>query len=255
MGQNERHLERDGIKISYVAGQPHVVITHPRFLGQSLILRIPEYVTRLEDGKGICPGEVSWEVVQPDRHLRYRWAASAEQKAVVGVDFWGEARSGSDEVAFEVTMHNTNPEPNSTGVSLFCLQTGSNYAFQDYEGERTFLWCHDRWRTVCDLIEGRWKTHRMCGFSVHPDSTDSRTVRAGLMVKESSGDNRAVGIALDIAKSLSCNHQLWPSCIHANPTWDALAPGAQQTARGKVYYLAGSKDEILTRYRGDFGEG
>lgn len=245
-------MEQDTLKISYVASQPHLVITHPRFLGQSLVLRIPEYVRRQEDGKGISPGDVSWEIVQSERHLRYRWTARAEQKAEVGVDFWGETRSALEEVAFEVTMCNIGPNPNSTGVSLFCLQTGSNSPFQDYDGERTFLWCHDRWRTVCDLIEGRWKDHRMTGFSVDPDSTDSKTVTAGLMVKESLQGDRVVGIALDITRSLSCNHNLWPSCIHANPTWNTLAPGAQQTARGKVYYFVGSKDEMLARYRRDF---
>lgn len=245
-------MEQDTLKISYVASQPHLVITHPRFLGQSLILRIPEYVRRQEDRKGIGPGDVAWEIVRPEQQLRHRWAAGAEQKAEVGVDFWGEARSDLEEVAFQVTMRNIGSSPNSTGVSLFCLQTGSHPHLQDYEGERTFLWCHDRWRTVCDLIEGRWKDHRMTGFSVDPNSRDSKTVSAGLMVKESLQGDRVVGIALDITRSLSCNHNLWPSCIHANPTWNTLAPGEQQTACGKVYSFVGSKDEMLARYRRDF---
>ena len=248
-------MEQDILKISHVASQPHLVITHPRFLGQSLILRVPEYVRRQEDRKGISPGDVSWEIVQHEQHLRYRWMARAEQKAEVGVDFQGEAHGALEEVAFQVTMRNIGSGPNSTGVSLFCLQTGGNAPLQDYEGERTFLWCHDRWRTVCDLIEGRWKDHRMNGFSVDPSSEDSRTVTVGLMVKESAQGGRVVGIALDITRSLSCNHQLWPSCIHANPTWEALAPGAEQTARGKVYSFVGSKDEMLARYRRDFVEG
>jgi len=245
--------EHDLLRISYVASQPHLVISHSNYLGQSLILRIPEYITRLEDSKPQCPSNVLWEVVCPDTQLRYRWAASPEDKAAVGVDFWGEACSAPEEVSFEVTMKNLGPKVNSSGVKLFCLQAGGATQFHDYEGERTFLWCTNRWRTVKDLIKGNWEEHRMCGFSVALDDTAPETVTARLMVKESSRNSLILGIALDIAQSVSCNHQLWPSCIHANPTWKDLAPGEQQTAHGKIYYFAGSKDELLERYRRDFG--
>ena len=158
----------DLLGISSVPLQPHLVITHPSYLGSSLILRIPEYLKRKEDGKAHQPGAVSWETVEPDRHLRYRWGASAGEKAEAGIDFGAEAWSSEGEVRFEVTMHNTGRRTNTYELGLFCLQAGAYGQFHDHDGERTFLRCGTRWRTVNDLIGGRWEKHRMCSFQVVP---------------------------------------------------------------------------------------
>ena len=47
-------------------------------------------------------------------------------------------------------------------------------------------------------------------------------------------------------------HQIWPSCIHANPEWGDLNPGEERRACGKVYYFEGTKDELFSRYQSDF---
>jgi len=244
--------EEEQLHISYVAYQPHLVITHPACLGRSLILRIPEYLRR-KPGKTACsPGSMAWEVVELDRRLRYRWAADAATKAEAGIDFEAEAWSGDGEVRFEVTVQNTGQGPNPSEPSLFCLQAGGCSDFHDYHGERTFLRCGEQWRTVADLIGGRWEDHRMCGFAVDPAADAAAPVTARLMVKESADGGMVLGIAVDTATRLSCNHQLWPSCIHANPEWGDVAPGESKTARGKVYWFRGSKDELLARHRRDF---
>ena len=244
----------DVLGISHVAFQPHLIITQPAYPGTSVILRIPEYVRGLRPDQKQNPKDVAWEIVAPDRHLRYRWNARDQEKADFGADFWGEAQSAEGEVAFEVTMRNLADEPNASGVSLFCLQAGGASGFHDFGGERTFVRCGDAWRTVAETIEGRWADHRMCGFHLGAAGGEPGTVTERLMVKESLGLEMALGIALDRCESLSCNHKIWPSCIHANPAWGALAPGEERTVRGKVYYVTGSKDDVLARYRRDFCE-
>ena len=93
----------------------------------------------------------------------------------------------------------------------------------------------------------------MCGFRLARGAEEPGTVSEALMVKEAHGIGLALGIALDRCGAVSCNHKLWPSCIHANPEWDRVPPGGEQTVRGKVYYLRGTKEDVLERYRRDFG--
>ena len=158
-----------------------------------------------------------------------------------------------DEVSFEVSMRNIGNIPKSGGVHLFCLQTGGIVRFHDFEGVNTFVLVEDRWVSVKEMIAGKFPSHRMCGFKVVSGlPQQGKEVTGRLMAKEGK-DNWILAIALDIGYSLSCNHQIWPSCIHANPVWSELAPGKEQTAHGKVYYFRGSREELLERYKTDFG--
>ena len=124
--------------------------------------------------------------------------------------------------------------------------------FHDFEGHRTFVWVVDRWVSIYDMVHGQFQPRRMCSFIVRSNKSSQGDVTRKLMVKNSKDGEWVLGIALDIGFGLSCNHQIWPSCIHSNPAWDKLTPGKQQTAHGKVYYFKGSREELLNRYISDF---
>ena len=247
-------VDQPDLRISYVAYQPHVVITNTQVLGQCLILRIPEYVRDPASGKGTCPGGVVWTEVERETRLRYRWGAPDETKAAFETDFWGEVEAVGDGVKFAVTMKRLGQNTHDAGVSLFCLQAGGAGQFHDYDGTRTFVRQGEAWRSVNDMIDGQFLPHRMCGFKCTATTPAADEVTARLMVKVSADQGWVLGIILDACRNVSCNHQLWPSCIHANPAWDDLAPGEEQTVHGKLYYLRGSLDELLAAYRRDFGE-
>ena len=243
--------------VSCVAQQPHAVLTHASLGSSVLILRMPEFVATKTEGdelSSIVPRDVRWEVVEPDVHLRYVWQPDAETRRLVGLSLCGEIRGGDGEMTFEVTVENTSQGPASFFAHLFCLQCGGNRALHDYEGERTHLWCVDRWRMVRELrADDPLSGKRMTGWRVIPGATAADAVSERLMIRQPRGDSDLViGIATDIADSVSSNHQFWPSCIHSNPGWKELAPGENQTARGKVYIFHGTKDEMLERYRRDF---
>jgi hypothetical protein len=190
--------------------------------------------------------------VEPNRRLRFFWDAPGDEKARYGTDFRGEAISGPGEVAFSVSFHNLADRPHPGGPNLFCLQAGATFFMRDYEGEATYVRCGEGWRTVADMIQRQWQPHRMCGwtFGAAPAAAGFPTAR--LMVKESRNPIAALGIALDSCASLSCNHGIWPSCIHANPTWGEAPPDVEKTVHGKVYYVTGDKDDVLRRYQRDF---
>ena len=243
------------LRISYVAYQPHLVITNTQVLGQCLTLRIPEYVRDPTSGKGNCPGNVVWEEVERETRLCYRWDAPDETKAAFETDFWGEAEAVGDEVRFAVTMKRLGANTHDSGVSLFCLQAGGAGQFHDHDGTRAFVRQGDAWRSVNDMIDGQFLPHRMCSFSCTDATPAADEASARLMAKVSSDGGWVLGIALDACRSLSCNHQIWPSCIHANPAWNQLAPGEQQTVHGRLYYLRGTLDDVLAAYQRDFGAG
>ncbi|MFH0964259.1 MAG: hypothetical protein V2A58_09635 [Planctomycetota bacterium] len=235
------------MRISNVPYQSHAVITHEELLGSSLILRMPEFV-KSPRGEVKAPGNIVWEVVEREGALRYRWEESEEVKAAFTIDFAGEARAGEDAVDFEVTMTSVGGTPAGAGVYLFCLQAGAYYAFHDYEGVRTYVRLQGRWASVHEMEGGRYETHRMCGYPVGREG-----VAHNLMAKVSADGEWVLGMALDQAGHVSCNLQLWPSCIHANPKWRELAAGEREVARGKVYLFRGDLEALYARYLADFG--
>ena len=250
------------VRISGVAYQPHVALTHPQLLGGSLVLRIPEYVKSPDGSANCCPGQVVWEQVAGEAHLRYRWDEAEAAKRKWATDFCGQVRAGEDAVAFEVTMRNAGAVPQPWGVFLFCLQAGACSVFQDYDGVRTFVRLADRWATVNQMQAGVFADHRMCVYPVGDGG-----VAHNLMAKVGTDGQWVLAMAIDRPGWVSCNHQQWPSCIHANPVWgdlpagtcadpgtsgSALPPGASVTCHGKVYLCRGSLDAVYERYASDF---
>ena len=250
------------LRISPVAFQPHVSITCPELLGSSLVLRIPEFV-KLPDGSSTCaPANVVWEHLVAESHLRYRWDEDETVKRHWATDFLGEVQADQGRISFDVTMRNAGDVPQPWGVFLFCLQAGACRSFQDHDGLRTFVRLQDRWATVNEMQNGVFENHRMCTYPVWAGG-----VVHNLMAKVSSDGQWVLALAIDRPGWVSCNHQQWPSCIHANPVWgdvpsgarlgprisgSPLPPGESVTTRGKVYLLRGDLDVVYARYNRDF---
>ena len=228
-----------------------------------MVLRIPEYVKSPGGSETCCPNNVVWEQECGRTRLRYRWDEAVEIKRQWATDFQGMVQVRGDAVTFEVTMCNVGEVPQPWGVFLFCLQCGAWRSFQDYDGQRTFVRSHAGWVTVNQMQAGVFEDHRMCVFPVDPTG-----VSDNLMAKVSQDGRWVLGLAIDRPGWVSCNHQQWPSCIHANPIWghlplgiaagpdtcgEPLQCGASAIARGKVYLFPGGLDELYERYVGDFG--
>jgi len=216
--------------ISPVPFQPHVVIANSHYLSASLILRIPEYIHHPTEQVSFHPRNVSWEIVNPQTHLRFRWDEHEAFKKECATDFNGEIRAHGDEVTFEVTMRNVGDQPHNRGVSEFCLQTGAFFGFRDPEGEMTFIRTSDRWVKVSQREP-----------AVH-----------NLIAKVNDVEEWVLAMALDQRNNPKGNRLIWPSCLHTNPRWRQLVPGESQTAHGKIYFFRGTLDDVYERYRADF---
>ena len=73
----------------------------------------------------------------------------------------------------------------------------------------------------------------------------------GIIARESTDGKWACGIAWEDFLSAQ-GHNPW-QCMHLSVCVGPLKRGQSKSIRGKIYLLRGSKDEVLRRYREDFG--
>ena len=130
-----------------------------------------------------------------------------------------------------------------------CLISGGAPSFVDYEARRTFVRRGSGFVTMNEIVEGKFASHRMCGIAV---SREGDQPVSRLAAKISADGKWVLGLAVDRAGSLSFNFQKRTSCIHSNPSWPLLKVGEQATARGRMYLLKGSLDDLWRRYVDDF---
>lgn len=244
------------LHVSPVAFRSQITITHPGLIGPpdigmgSPIFRLPEFVRHA--GQRRPPGYTAWDIVEQEAELRFHWAAPREVKDQFATDFRGHLKVEGESVRYEITYTNTGDEPATDGVSLFCLQAGTMREFHDPDGLNTFVWGGDGFRSINELVGGRFNEHRMAGANyVESDPTESQTTRK-LMVKRSKDPRFVLAVATDPCSGVGGNFNVWPSCIHSNPDWGVVGPGEEATVRGRVYFMRGGLDDVLACYVRDF---
>jgi len=244
---------RPGFRVAPVDATAWVTVRHSAFPGKSWRLRIPEYAYRdPETNRTTPPSGVVWER-KADGSLEFRWDGPEELKKRLRLDYWGRVKAGADVIEFELTGKNVGDkpwgeEPWGGVLILFCFQSGGNPEFHDYEARRTYCRRDGRWITMNEVVGGKFKPHRMCGFRF---KRDGKPGAERLAAKVSKDGQWALGIATDIAGSLSFNFQLRASCMHSNPVWPDLRPGEEATAKGRIYLIRGGLDDLWRRYEKD----
>ena len=43
------------------------------------------------------------------------------------------------------------------------------------------------------------------------------------------------------------------SCLHSRPRWPDIPPGEERAVTGKLYFIKGGPDDLLERWKADFG--
>ncbi len=72
----------------------------------------------------------------------------------------------------------------------------------------------------------------------------------GLIVRESPGADLCSGMYWERTAYVSNRHPA--DCLHASVDLGPLDSGGSRTVHGKVYFLEGTKDDVLELWRGDF---
>jgi len=244
----------DSIVMRPVGDRAWFTFKHPQLGRRQWMFRMPEHMYYDEKAKrSHIPYGVRWEV-QPDRtRLRFWCGLSEEKKRELCLDFWGQVVAHKDTIDYELRVKNVGDAKwRRMHMGLFCLQSGRAAGFLDYEAKRTFVRKDGRWITMNEVVKGEFKSHRMCGIGVrHKGKPGSERLAA----RVSEDGKFVLGIATDIATSLSFNFQNRIACLHSNPSWGLLKPGEATTAKGKIYLFQGTLDDLWELYCADFAPG
>jgi len=226
---------------------------HPLFPGAQWTFRVPEHMSYDKKTKTVdLPTTVVWETAPDGRKLSYRCGLPEERKKELGLDFWGSATAGSDTIDFELKVKNVGAEKwEKMQMTLFCLQSKDAPIFRDYDAVRTYIHRDGKWVTINEVESGKFAPHRMVIVSVRNPKSSGGVER--LAAKVSEDGQYVLGLATDIAETLSFNFQNDVACIHSNPDWGLMDPGQEVTAKGKVYLFKGTLEDLWQRYCKDFG--
>ena len=245
---NGTFMASDSIVLRPISDTAWFTFKHPKLGRRRWNLRMPEYMyVDPETKKGCTPHSVEWEVLDNRKQLKMQCGLSEERKQELGLDFCGTVTAHADTIDYELEVVNVGDEPwPHMHMALFCLQCGNAEGFLDYEAQRTFVRKGDAWVTMNEVVKGKFADHRMCGVGVSQGY-------ARLAARVSDDGKFVLGIATDIATSLSFNFQNRIVCLHSNPYWGLLKPGAKVTAKGRIYLFEGTLDDLWRRYCADTG--
>lgn len=249
-----RPASADYITMSPLKDKPWYTFKHPGLPGSKWTFRMPEhgFYTK-EKGSTRLPHSAAWETAPDGRKIVLRFGVPEQKKKEFALDYWGKATGGRDTIDFELRIKNVGAEQwGYKKMTLFCLQSKDANTFWDYDAKRTFIRKGGKWVTVNEVVEGKFKSHRMVVIGVtRKGGADGKPDR--LVAKVSEDGRFVLGLVADNAGTVSFNFQKRVSCIHSNPGWGRLKPGQEATSKGRIYLFEGTLDDLWRRYRKDFG--
>jgi hypothetical protein len=199
-------------------------------------------------------------------------SALAEWHAGPGGSYWydwqlsdncrygGIVSPGVDDVTFECWFYNGQNTPTWVDTQ-YCLRLWDDL-FRDETGERSYIVSAGQWVRMADTDRGKGRrelSHYPCvGGLDFPDAADPTgwgraavTSDHGLVAALAPDGKHVLVIAWPHPKSMLSNWLI--PCFHADPVWPQCPPRESVRVRGKVYLIEGTLDDVLRRYKEDFG--
>jgi formylglycine-generating enzyme required for sulfatase activity len=166
-----------------------------------------------------------------------------------------ELRAGEDFVDFTLTIRNLTDET-LTGVhSNTCFNCGGSGYFRDPERVRSYVWTDDGPTCFLRMPHGGGGEPLHNGWAVakadEPAPAGGSKVRYPFVFLRSRDGKWVVAQAYDEGITVASNAHY--SCLHSRPTWPDIPPGEERSRAGKLYFIKGGPDELLARWRADFG--
>ena len=176
-------------------------------------------------------------------------------------------RGGTDEVAFELVVHNPTPKMSEAHWGQPCVRVGEFTGLGDPNNSRTYRYLEKSfvfidgkletmptpgWATEARYVPGQvWRAPDVPGKDVNPRPLNPHVPSHGL-IGCFSGDNRQL-----MAIAFEPWHELFQgviTCLHSDFRIGGLRPGESKTVRGKIYVLPNDVPGLLARYARDFPE-
>ncbi len=186
-------------------------------------------------------------------HLRTAVEPSVEVRHVIQAD--------TDEVTFELTMENRGDRFVDVDWFQSCLRVDRFTGLQqDNYIQKCFIFTEsglirlDQTRRTDEARYRGGQVYVPAGIdlnNVNPRPISPEKPINGLIGCFSADETRLLATAWDQTQEL---FQGVIVCIHNDPRVGGLNPGETKRLRGKLYLLANDPDELLRRYRRDFGD-
>jgi len=185
----------------------------------------------------------------------YDWALSDDCR------YGGIVSPGVDDVTFECWFYNGQDKPTWVDTQ-FCLRLWDDL-LRDETGERSYMLSNGKWVRMADTDRGKGRrelSHYPCVAGLDlPEPADPTgwgkagvTSDYGLVAALAPDGKHVLAIAWPHPKSILSNWLI--PCFHADPIWPQCPPKQSVRVRGKVYLLEETLNDLLVRYKRDFGE-
>lgn len=243
---------KEPIRIEPRPGYAGVVFHVPYFPQGSFSSFVPE-----QSGAAGVP--LAWAA----KHEGIRWEKKTDGACEYLCTFTGKAEMRVtlvpklDCVDFTIAICNLTDEP-FTGVHTnTCFNVHGSPYFENPERTRSFVWTDAGPTCLLQMpIAPRSGEPLHGGWGVA--TADQEAPKGGNLVRHPilairSRDGQWI-IAQAYGEGTSVGTNAHYSCLHSRPRWPDIPPGENRSMTGKYYFLRGGPEELLNRWKADFGE-
>jgi len=194
---------------------------------------------------------IKWKVNEEGTVAEYE--CTFEGRAVQRVPL----KSGMDYVDFTISIKNLTDKM-FTGVGTnSCFNNYHAPYFDDPEWLRTMVWTDDGPARMIDMDIGKSGGEIMHGgwAVARPDQKAPKggnLVRYPFIFLLSRDGDWVIAQAYAEGRTVASNSHY--SCLHSRPVWPDIPPGEERSVTGKLYFLRGGPDDLLKRWKEDFGK-
>ena len=164
--------------------------------------------------------------------------------------------SSTDYVDFTLALRNLTDKPFKGVQSNTCFNPSHSPYFADIERLRTYVWTDAGPTRAVEMPCGTSGEYLHGGWPIAKPGQKApkggRQTRYPFIAVASRDGKWVLAQAYD--KGLSLGNNAHYTCLHTRPTWDDIAPGQEGSRRGRLYFLRGDVEDLLERWKRDFGE-
>ncbi|NQT52771.1 SUMF1/EgtB/PvdO family nonheme iron enzyme [bacterium] len=234
----------------------------PRQGGAGAVIRVPwfpegHFSLYVPEGDGAAGLPLAWAA----KHQGVRWAGKPDGSCEYACTFAGKAVlrvtlvPRADAVDFTIALRNLTDKPLTAVHSNTCFNVQASPYFNDPERVRSFVWTDAGPTGLLEMpIQPNSGEPLHGGWSVaapgKPAPKGGSTARHAFIATRSRDAQWVIAQAYAEGASVATNAHY--SCLHTRPRWPDIPPGEERSVLGKLYFIKGGPDELLSRWQADF---
>ncbi|MFH1267534.1 MAG: hypothetical protein ABIK89_17565, partial [Planctomycetota bacterium] len=162
-----------------------------------------------------------------------------------------------DCVDFTIAIRNLTGEPFRGVHTNTCFNVHASPYFENPERTRSFVWTDAGPTCMLQMPIAPGSGEPMHGgWGVA--TADQAAPKGGSLVRHpilaiASRDGQWI-IAQAYGEGTSVGTNAHYSCLHSRPLWPDVPPGEERSMTGKYYFIQGGPEELLKRWKADFGK-